>query len=636
MAYSTANVTAYCDTGFSATNTPANATVLQNSAQSIVDLGPINCLPLVGQPSGEITVPDFNGLSKCDYMRIVFTDSPVTSYWIVTGYTYVAGDAVVVSLMLDGFLTCGGTAGITDLSGYVKRHTVTDDTYGKYVQSDPLLIPSQNLIFRTIEKHGLKDPNEDYYTVVLSTINLLELGTKDATDMGLTYGDGTITGEVTVPNIPTVPNTWKTTVEYGSYSYDIPAGYCFDYDGTFTYTVGGTTHTGYPIREAVARARSLGVEEGIIACYALPKSKFTCEEDQITISFTIAGVTVTATAQGLIKKIKPNSSYSGSTTTGVQFNYKNTNNKRAIYGDYNTVKLGSIASGEQVEFDIADLYDATNQNTNVVVKEIGDGRAHGKPIFYPEYFMHKPQDVDAMYASVGGMEWNNVPLVYNYTSGEGIRRNRYFATTQLGAQNMLEEHQLADYMGVVNVGLSAVGQAQSGANAYMNNANANPASLVAGGAINMLGTGMQQIGSWGQRQLQEEQFMRARRLEQKDLMIETRVVAPEITFPVSESVRDFVGNGYIIALVTPQDDDITRFDKILNMYGYMDGGTALTTADLTAGKYYSYIEANGVSVQTSAPVSKVIKEACEAQISAGIRIWKQRPDFSLYSASNRN
>ena len=32
---------------------------------------------------------------------------------------------------------------------------------------------------------------------------------------------------------------------------------------------------------------------------------------------------------------------------------------------------------------------------------------------------------------------------------------------------------------------------------------------------------------------------------------------------------------------------------------------------------------------------KRIKEMAEEQISAGIRIWKERPNFALYSSSNR-
>lgn len=627
MAYSTANVIAYCDTGFSATNTPANATVLQSSAQAVVDLGTINCLPLVGKSGGVIQINDFNGLSKCDYMRITFTDSPVTSYWLVVGYEYVAGDTVNVELILDGFLTCGGTAGITQLSGYVKRHTVADDTYGKYVQSDPLLIPSQNLIFRYIHKGALKVLSEDFYTVVLSTINLLFLGALDSTEMGLTYGDGTITGKVTVPNVPKIPDTWKTKIKYGTYEYNIPAGFCFNGDNA-------------TVQEGISRCRSLGIENAIIACYALPKSKFYAHE--LTVTLPIVGTTAT----GLFDYIEPNSNYSGSDDTGLRIKFKTVNNNRAIYSAYDNVKLVSIASGEQVEFDIADLYSASADNATVTIKEVGDGRAHGKPIFYPQYFMGNEQSVDAMFASIGGMEWQNVPLVFDYASGEGIRRNRYFATTQLGAQNMLEEHQLANYMGVVNTTLGATqggySATQSYANSYRtdNEGNgafmANPYAIGGGYALNVLNSGMQQIGSYGNRQLAEEQYLRARRLEKKDLLIETRVVAPEISFPVSESVRDFIGNGFVIALVTPTDADIERFDRILTQFGYLDAGTELTVNDLTAGKYFSYIEASNVQVQTNEPVSRVIKEACEAQITAGIRIWKQRPDFSLYAQSNRN
>lgn len=389
MAYSTANVIAYCDTGFSATNTPANATVLQSSAQAVVDLGTINCLPLVGKSGGVIQINDFNGLSKCDYMRITFTDSPVTSYWLVVGYEYVAGDTVNVELILDGFLTCGGTAGITQLSGYVKRHTVADDTYGKYVQSDPLLIPSQNLIFRYIHKGALKALSEDFYTVVLSTINLLFLGALDSTEMGLTYGDGTITGKVTVPNVPKIPDTWKTKIKYGTYEYNIPAGFCFNGDNA-------------TVQEGISRCRSLGIENAIIACYALPKSKFYAHE--LTVTLPIVGTTAT----GLFDYIEPNSNYSGSDDTGLRIKFKTVNNNRAIYSAYDNVKLVSIASGEQVEFDIADLYSASADNATVTIKEVGDGRAHGKPIFYPQYFMGNEQSVDAMFASIGGMEWQNV------------------------------------------------------------------------------------------------------------------------------------------------------------------------------------------------------------------------------------
>jgi hypothetical protein len=130
-------------------------------------------------------------------------------------------------------------------------------------------------------------------------------------------------------------------------------------------------------------------------------------------------------------------------------------------------------------------------------------------------------------------------------------------------------------------------------------------------------------------------FDRNRALEKKNMMVDTLVVAPEVKFPVSEAIRDFIGNGVIVSFVTPTDEDIARFDKILNMFGYKDAGSMLSTADFTAGTYFSYIEANSVNIQCSLDVNRNIKEACERQISNGIRLWKARPDFSKYTANNR-
>ena len=610
MAYSTASVTAFCGTGFSMINTPANATVLSNSATAVVDLGVINCLSLIGKKSGVIRVKAFANIATCDYLRIIFSDNPIASYWLVTNYEYLSGDTLSLSLVLDGFLTCGGTTGITSISGYVNRHTVTDDTYGKYNQSDDMLVPSQNLVFRSIDKFGENSKSEEYYNIVLSTINLLELGAKDAEDMGLTYGDIASGEGVTVPQIPQIPDSWKTKVFYGNYEYEIPGAFAFDLDGTAT-----GSSTSYPIREGIARARALGVEGGIIAMYALPKSKFTCTIPQTTI--TIGPISVTL--QALITEIKPAQGAALHHTTSINFNYASVNNKRALYGDYHNVQVASMASGEVAEYDIDDLYSPTAKNTGVVIDEVGDGRAHGKPYFFPHYFKDKVQAVDAMFSAIAGLEWQNVPIVFQYSSGEGIQRNRYFANTKIDATNMIESQANAWANQIVRSGVDM----------------AKSAPTIVGGLNAGLNAGIAMGELYNQQILDTNQFIRARELEKKDLMIKTRVVAPQISFPVSESVRDFVGNGVVVAFITPTDTDIARFDRILTQFGYKDAGTALSLSDLTAGRYFSYIEATGAQIQTSVGVDKTIKEMAEEQIASGIRIWKQRPDFSLYNSSNR-
>lgn len=609
MAYSTASVTAFCGTGFSMINTPANASVLSNSATAVVDLGIINCLSLIGKKSGVIRVKAFANIATCDYLRIIFSDNPIASYWLVTNYEYLSGDTLSLSLVLDGFLTCGGTTGITSISGYVNRHTVTDDTYGKYNQSDDMLVPSQNLVFRSIDKFGENSESEEYYNIVLSTINLLELGARDAEDMGLTYGDIASGEGVTVPQIPQIPDSWKTKVFYGNYEYEIPGAFCFDLDGKAT-----GSSTSYPIREGIARARSLGVEGGIIAIYALPKSKFTCTIPKTTITIG----TISVTLKALITEIKPAQDATLQHTTSINFNYASVNNKRALYGDYHTVQVASMASGEVAEYDIDDLYSPTAQNTGVVIDEVGDGRAHGKPYFFPHYFKDKVQAVNAMFSAIAGLEWQNVPIVFQYSSGEGIQRNRYFANTKIDATNMIESQANAWANQIVRSGVDM----------------AKSAPTIVGGVNAGLNAGIAMGELYNQQMLDTNQFIRARELEKKDLMIKTRVVAPQISFPVSESVRDFVGNGVVVAFITPTNTDIARFDRILTQFGYKDAGTALTLSDLTAGCYFSYIEATGVQIQTSVGVDKTIKEAAEEQM-ASIRIWKQRPDFSLYNSSNR-
>lgn len=595
MAYSTANVTAYCDTGFSVNNVPATATVLQNSAQSIVDLGTINCLPLVGKKQGVITVTDFNGLSQCDYMKIVFSDSPVVSYWHVIGYDYVAGDTVNVELLKDGWLTCGGTS-VSSISGYVKRATRADDTYGKYNQSDPLLIPSQNLIFRSID-YLFKTQTTDTYNIVLSTINLYDLGNAQASDLGITYGDDTLGTDINVPELPAMRSTWHTDVYYTTnFKYRMPSVQCFNGDSAI-------------IQEGIARCRKLGIEGGIIAIYAIPQDWFNLTYD-----------TTTTGQNEVITKIE---FLWNTQLTNAFFNFKNVNNKRALYGSFETIQLCAMASGEMVEYDIEDLFMSPISETEPVrIDIIADGRSHGKPAFYPHYYKGQYQRIEELLTSVRGLEWQNVPLVYTYASREGIDRIRFFEGKKIDAQNILERREIEDFF-LPQEKAWQVGQQFGRLN-------------ILGGALNVgktMTTDMPKF--FAERAHESNEWARQRNFELKNFMIDTRVVAPEIHFAPTESVRDFISNGVVCAFVTPTDADVERFDKILTMYGYMDAGTALELSDLTAGKYFSYIEATGVSIQTSVPVNAEDKSAFAEQFNAGIRIWKQRPDFSLYNSSNR-
>lgn len=596
MAYSTAMVTAYLDTGFSTTNTPLNPSVMESSASASVNVGEINCLSLIGKTQGSVSVPAFSGIDKADYFKIKFSDSPLYSYWLVVDYVYLAGDTIIVSLVLDAWLSCGGNQGISSISGYVVRHTVTDDSYGKYTQDDELLVPSQHLIFRSIDRFAEKGTNKDFYNIVVSAINLSALGHNTADSMGLTYGDVQNNEYCVVPHPPKLPSNFQTEIVYGNNSYKLPAVVCFNADND-------------DVKEGIVRARELGMDAGIIAQYSLPKEYFTIYE----LNPTIAGIEFDT---GAIYKIEPKGGGMVYTSHAV-FEYAQVNNKRAIYGGLNKVRFTGMASGEEVEYSIEDLYSQSASNVAVQVNMLGDARAHGKPYFYPTYYMDKEITPENMLTCVTGMEWQNAPLRFEYASGAGMTAVRFEASKNVEGKNMTDRQATAFTQTLNTTGVGLVGD------------------LLGGDYLGAWSKGNSMANQLNYYATEWDIFDRNRALEKKNMLVDTLVVAPEVKFPVSEAIRDFIGNGIIVSFVTPTDEDITRFDKILNMYGYKDAGSMLSTAEFTAGTYFSYIEANSVNIQCSLDVNRNIKEACERQISNGIRLWKARPDFTKYTANNR-
>ena len=308
MAYATANAKAYCNTGFSAANTPASPSVLQSAAGSTVDIGTINILPILGQAAGTIEVPAFAEIDTADYIAIsqnpAGTMAVRTSYWTIQGYSYVTVDTLSISIVLDAFLTIGGITGITSISGIINRRTTKTDEYGVYDQSDPMLTPSEPLIFRAVADMP-EQISGGYYTIILASFHLGKFGRLSAAQMGLTYGAAE--QNVTCPNVPNLTNDAYTEIQCADRVYRLPAIAAFD----------GTNEN---VRTGISRARSIGVESGIIAQYLLPETLFE----------------VTVGSDGLITAIK-----SGNDNTGVvngpacapklKFEYATVNNKRALY-----------------------------------------------------------------------------------------------------------------------------------------------------------------------------------------------------------------------------------------------------------------------------------------------------------------
>ena len=130
----------------------------------------------------------------------------------------------------------------------------------------------------------------------------------------------------------------------------------------------------------------------------------------------------------------------------------------------------------------------------------------------------------------------------------------------------------------------------------------------------------------------QRQFKQKLAEEMQEFKLNTQVVAPEMQFPRSETIRDFVGNGLYAYRLKPSATDINKFDKILTMYGYKDT-MPVDKSLLTKRSKFSYIQVAGPSIKTkdSFYIPLWLRNLVNTQLSVGLRIWKDTPDTSYYT-----
>lgn len=599
MGQTLANVTYYAGNSFDTNNIPASEAILAaNSTTGTLDV--INCLPFSGKSSFTITVKAWDRLKDTSYLKMVWAD--FTLFAIVVGYDYVAMDRVVISCLVDYFLTCGGTAGITDISGLTKRHLCLDDTFGKYCTEDPLLNPRQPLRLVGAESHFTPSARNEK-KIVCSTIDLHRLSSQ-STAVDYSVDDPTSEGSVVVPTVPglgeetesgqaaSAPTSTQIFMQTGAGVGDVvttetPNMCYFDGDAE-------------SICKGISKARALGVEDAIVGSFIIDDYYVTSGTLLNDAYYDLKGKFIT---QGL------NSS---------EFNYEyksNVNNKRVLYGDNNRYVIASIASGNKLECTPEDLFESGDTKPTLIC--LSDVRMKGKPYFR---FGKINGSTDWFINVVEGLEWQNAPLKFEGASGTALQAQLMMSSFKSQAANFEEAYNVDMFKAQAGMGTNVFSKAISG------DIQGAVSGLISGGT-----NVAEKELDW---YMQSRQYSRARLQEVAQFAAQSTVVAPQISFPRSESLRDFVGNGIMVYRYKLSDDDIQRIDKILNMYGYADV-QSLSLDDLSSGKYFNYLEATDVKIKTNRQVSRQIREGCQEQISSGVRIWKVNPSDSYYSQSNR-
>ena len=253
------NVRLYYETGFNAVNIPDSPALLETMTHS--DFPGLDILQ--GEHLSYVNVKATRAQVKnADYMRL--TDGTDTFYYIVEDFTMTSTDVAMLSIVMDYFTTHGGVTGIKFLDGVVDRHhvAVEDDKYGAYTEDDPMLVPSKELEFDEVSLFTdmVTEGTTKSHIILETTLDMKEIATNaNAINYNTTDGDS-----VTVPLVNATKKVSAVNVHVDAYD---PSALTKEFITPKTVYCDADNEN---VIAAIGRARSLGVEDGILNSYIIP------------------------------------------------------------------------------------------------------------------------------------------------------------------------------------------------------------------------------------------------------------------------------------------------------------------------------------------------------------------------------
>lgn len=597
----TRTVRLYQNTGFDLINSPAVPSLLDSF--TYVDIPAINALQITRLNSVCIKATE-DQVTNADYCSI--SDGTHVAYYVVTDYHMEKPDTCTLSIDMDYILTAGGVSS-NDwdvIDGITERHHVTtaQDTLFSYVEDDPYLVPSKPLgIHYESTFLGKASDANNSIVVAEATVPLDEIGDTTVTPQATAYTVSSSGSECVVPKLPKLAS--NSSADMYNYPGGIPQ--LVINPSTKYYDISNSV-----IQEGLSRVRELGIENGsIIAQYIIPKEY-------------ASAPSYDPSSPGNITVLHGKDGTYSSLSSDFNFEYGTAQNKRVYAGICNKYGLLAIGSGNSVEFNPEDIKDGTKPSISV----ISDPRPNGKPYF--RYKKYKGDTTNFFMNCIAGLNWQNVPLLYTDKSGSEIDTIRFNTEQSIKNQNMETEIQRETWDTLNPL-------------SFRNK----KGGILSGKVTDMVGFGMATVG--GLTGLADESTMgamsdvydigrkrqNAAAQELQEFRINQNIVAPQLMFPRSEGLRDFLGNGCYAYRYYLEASDITKFDKILNMYGYRITEPLDKTMFNVRSKF-SYVKAQGVSIGGSLPAW--LRKGMEAELTVGKRFWQVAPNKSYYATNGGN
>ncbi len=631
--------TGYFNTGFTKDNFPDSPALLASSAEYTVNFGyldlfqidDLTSLPITLQGDyvplkgggiiGQNSFNDPNEPSNLDYI-VLATDVNYPVFYRVTGYKNLDAGTVELYLEKDPLLTIGGVSNLEILDGITERVSVSPSLGFDEIpiEEDPLLVPSRPL---EVYEGGTAEPNGSGgsfvtdYIIVETALDLVSMGQDYANDVpGSAIKYITTSGEdVSVP----VPKFLGANDNFTKIKIDGLATE-FKTPGTAYFNVAG----GSDASKGLEVTNGLGLTNAIVASYRLPRKCVT--------NASSAGGGKLSVLEGVWedRQIAWSTEAHRNVYPQYVFEYPVFNgadpyivkNKRVFCGELNKYTIQSLATGEKIECKPEDLFHPGSVLPAPCI--VTDPRSSGRP-YYRFRYVRNTDGMNSieefMRYAIRGMQWAEAPQVYTSKGGSIIDNLNYRMEDDISNFNFQVDRSsftrpLKDILAMVKGTVNTIG--------------APTASLEGTDALT------RSAGFWHYNRdiLKQSQENVKRDI---DFNISQHVIAPTITFPINETMRDFVGNGCICYRIRPTDLDIVRMDRMLTMYGNRWTRT-LRASDFTNRPNFNYVKASGVVVKsaTNQRIKSSMRLADQVSdlLSGGVRIWHKKPAFSYYNQAN--
>lgn len=670
----TATVTAYIDTGFSGINVPDSPDILENGALK-KQLDVINCLPLSGQVNVSIRVKAYDELHATDYIKMEFSGDG-TTYWAkVNGYVYLSSDTVEISLTMDYWLTLGGIDNVSSISGITKRVHVAkaDDQLFAFTEPDEMINPAKPLMI-------VCDDSEDYtmktinpstssedVIVLMSTLDLYAIGRLYETsvnDNGVKVENGLVVSQdytyvdpetqqtmksnerVTIPKLYSIgevdydyyDTVWGLDQDLTAWEYNTfknhPYGYIkgwvpkpdsdpsdWDHGELKDLSIAGIGYFNANdeyVKKGVAILHDCGVEDALLDQYIIPA-------EYIDTSNTLYCYTNLC---GRVYLETPHSS-GGLIGCGLPYEYGTyqARNKKLFTGPCNAYTIYAKANSDMETFNPEVL----TEGSAPLFRLCADLRHEGGAMMSP---LSLNGDFKRWYMNfIKEMKFQSAPIKYQGASGSLINTASAVMAQNTIMRNFEQEFPLNGntYNEGYDLIQSKYGSDASIAAGVLNIVSQNygtGVSQIIGGALDK---GLYDLKTDEYADLKEKRkatFYNKLAIEKINTNLKNTYVAPQLRFQPSQTLRELVGNGFLVFKYQLQESDLERCDKLLTMYGYRHSKT-LEKTDLTNRPDFNYIEAGEVHITTSIVVPKWVREGAEDQL-IGVRIWHKMFDSSCY------